>query len=68
MVVDSNGKEIGPYDCKSSSNTYQQHGKNYIYAVHYIVKAFWKFRHLRKLINDLRKLIYVGRKLIYENR
>ena len=24
MVVDSNGKEIGPNDCKSSSNTYQQ--------------------------------------------
>ena len=61
MVVDSNGKEIGPNDCKSSSNTYQQHGKNYIYAVHHIVKAFWKFRHLRKLI-------YAERKLIYENR
>ena len=44
------------------------HGKNYIYAVRYIVKAFWKFRHLRKLINDFRKLIYAERKLIYENR
>ena len=44
------------------------HGKNWIYAVRYIVKAFWKFRRLRKLINDLRKLIYAVRKLIYENR
>ena len=43
-------------------------GTVYIYAVRYIVKAFWKFRHLRKLINDFRKLIYAERKLIYENR